>query len=300
MASPQQYYASNPYLPAAAPLQNRRTLSNATSTTSSSSNQVRRSSSNRSNNPGSYVALLRKQKATVWCDRSQAEDPRILAAQRLAKERAEREVSAGPGTTSRITPPNSHAGSFTSGVARKIRHTAPKAAPYAGGNLAGTSVPLRLSATEVEDDEDEQEAWNHQQNTGGKDDDWGIDASFYGARTELHQRTGSGRSSNGSRQNTMNNRYSAHELASAGEHTHTRTASEGTLGRLDEKTPLASDSHGHDYFKETARKADSSSLENEVEKEKKEDELRRRGSVDDRAMTMSNVRLFVANPDLDD
>lgn len=188
-------------------------------------------------------------------------------------------------------------------MARKIRHTAPKATPYAGGNLAGTSVPLRLSATEVDDeDEDEQDGWNHSQNAGGasgKDDDWGIDASFYGTRTELHQRSGSGRSSNGSRQNTMNSRYSAHELASQGEHT--RTPSDGTLGRLDEKTPLASESQqGHDYFKETARKRDASSPEDEVEKERKEDELRRRGSVDDRAMTMGNVRLFVANPDLDD
>jgi hypothetical protein len=30
------------------------------------------------------------------------------------------------------------------------------------------------------------------------------------------------------------------------------------------------------------------------------DELRRRGSVDERNMTMTGVRLFVANPDLSD
>jgi len=30
------------------------------------------------------------------------------------------------------------------------------------------------------------------------------------------------------------------------------------------------------------------------------DDLRRRGSVDDRTTTMSGVRLFVANPDLSD
>lgn len=98
----------------------------------------------------------------------------------------------------------------------------------------------------------------------------------------------------------MNSRYSAHELASQSDHT--RTPSDGTLGRLDEKTPLASESQqGHDYFKEqAARKRDGESTEDEGEKERKEDELRRRGSVDDRAMTMGNVRLFVANPDLDD
>lgn len=40
-----------------------------------------------------YVATLRKQKATVWCERAQAEDPRIMAAQRAAKARATMEVT---------------------------------------------------------------------------------------------------------------------------------------------------------------------------------------------------------------
>ncbi|KAI7346988.1 hypothetical protein KC336_g22780, partial [Hortaea werneckii] len=84
----------------------RRTPSNATSSTSSTSttnqglqraptnssftgpgNAPRRSTSSRSTasgSPSSYVALMRKQKATVWCDRAQHEDPRILAAQRQA------------------------------------------------------------------------------------------------------------------------------------------------------------------------------------------------------------------------
>jgi hypothetical protein len=37
-----------------------------------------------------------------------------------------------------------------------------------------------------------------------------------------------------------------------------------------------------------------------AEKARKADELRRRGSVDERTTTMTNVRLFVANPDADD
>jgi hypothetical protein len=37
-----------------------------------------------------------------------------------------------------------------------------------------------------------------------------------------------------------------------------------------------------------------------AEKARKADELRRRGSVDERTTTMTNVRLFVANPDLSD
>ena len=62
--------------------QTRRTLSSATSSTTStgglarenstSSSQLQRSTSSRSDSaPNSYVALMRKQKATVWCDRAQ-------------------------------------------------------------------------------------------------------------------------------------------------------------------------------------------------------------------------------------
>jgi len=62
--------------------QTRRTLSSATSSTTStgglarenstSSSQLQRSTSSRSeSSPNSYVALMRKQKATVWCDRAQ-------------------------------------------------------------------------------------------------------------------------------------------------------------------------------------------------------------------------------------
>jgi len=39
--------------------------------------------------------MMRKQKATVWCDRAQYEDPRMLAAQRQAKARAAQEVAGG-------------------------------------------------------------------------------------------------------------------------------------------------------------------------------------------------------------
>lgn len=160
--------------------------------------------------------------------------------------------------------------------------------------MAGAGVPLRLSATEVEDDDEFED--DHVNHSAGKDDDWGVDASFYGTRAtssgEMHHRTGSGRSSNGSRRNTMN------ELSG----THSRTASDATMGRLDEKTPLASQfAKTGDYFAdEKSGKNHAESPEDDETRERKEDELRRRGSVDDRAMTMSGVRLFVANPDLDD
>lgn len=69
----------------------RRTPTSSTSSTTgtpgrTNSGALRRSSSTRSgNSPSSYVALMRKQKATVWCDRSQYDDPRVVAQQRQAK-----------------------------------------------------------------------------------------------------------------------------------------------------------------------------------------------------------------------
>jgi hypothetical protein len=272
----------------------RRNTSGRTASTSSSSAQVRRSSSSRSTgSPLSYVALLRKQKATVWCDRSQAEDPRFLAAQRLAKERAEREVALIPGQSGlgikNRTPPQSTAGSFTTGVARKIRHHgAQKAAPYAGGNMAGAGVPMRLSATEVDDDDEDESPPDSKY----EDDGWNAaDAAFYSGRSAsavaaasaAHRRTSSGRSS----------------LGRGG---HSRSPSE--MNAVAEETPLASEfgQRRNDYFsgKAEGRESDASTPEDEREREKREDDLVRRGSVDERAMTMSGVRLFVANPDLDD
>lgn len=76
----------------------RRTPTSSTSSTTgtpgrTNSGALRRSSSTRSgNSPSSYVALMRKQKATVWCDRSQYDDPRVVAQQRQAKVRTGRIV----------------------------------------------------------------------------------------------------------------------------------------------------------------------------------------------------------------
>lgn len=74
----------------------RRTPTSSTSSTTgtpgrTNSGALRRSSSTRSgNSPSSYVALMRKQKATVWCDRAQYDDPRVVAQQRQAKVRKTR------------------------------------------------------------------------------------------------------------------------------------------------------------------------------------------------------------------
>jgi hypothetical protein len=171
--------------------------------------------------------------------------------------------------------------------------------------MAGAGVPLRLSATEIEDDDEfENEVGGgapYQAGFGGRDDDWGVDPSFYGSSRapESHRRTGSGRSSDGSRSNTLGDRYALPPVLPP--NGHNRSTSDGPMDRLDEKTPIATNfGSDRDYFTTTRKDSNASTPEDDEEREKREDELRRRGSVDDRAMTMSGVRLFVANPDLDD
>ncbi|KAK5004940.1 hypothetical protein LTR60_006406, partial [Cryomyces antarcticus] len=190
-ASPTSYQANmTQFNPTA-----KRTLSNATSSTSStgasggatalarqptssgySTSSIRRSTSSRSgNSPTSYVALMRKQKATVWCDRAQHEDPRLLAQQRAAKVRAAMEVVGGNNLGRASTSSSGIAG----GVRSKIRHHgAPKASSYNPTNLSGAGVPMRLSASEVDE--------------GESDDDSQHAPGLY------HRRTDSGRSSLGS------------------------------------------------------------------------------------------------------
>ncbi|KAH7135360.1 hypothetical protein B0J11DRAFT_575953 [Dendryphion nanum] len=278
----------------------RRTLSNATSSTSSTtgtpnrsnSGALRRSSSARSgNSPTSYVAMMRKQKATVWCDRAQYEDPRILAAQRAAKMRANVEVAGGP----HHAPPRNVSGSSSvaAGVRSKITHRAPKASLYAPANLAGTGVPMRLSASEVDE--------------GDSEDNGSIGGPY-------HHRSGSGRSSLGSGRRISyanpNGRLSTNSTPP------NESPREGMADLIEEQTPVPGYNPTH-YFEHTKTGLSGGSgssgernfgevgqmpqgLPKPVQEKKTSDELHRRGSVDERTMTMGNTRLFIANPDLSD
>ena len=176
---------------------NRRTSSNVTDSTSTTtgnglipvrtsslSDSLRRSTSSRSTGTQTgYVALIRKQKATVWCDRSQYEDPRLIAQQRAARIRADRAMvgSASPASTG-------GSGSFNASslAARaKIRHHGRSVAPagLTPASLVGGvgAMPLRLSHSEVGD-----EAVVH--------DDADSQHTYGGSRMVTH----SGRSSLGS------------------------------------------------------------------------------------------------------
>jgi len=270
-------------------------------TPSSASTALSRTASTRSGAsicPSSYVALMRKQKATVWCDRSQHEDPRFLAQQKAAKARAFREIS-GSNIEGR-TSTSGTMGSGTLGVRSKIRHHGiPKAASYSYANMVGGGVPMRLSANEVEND------------GLGRDDD-----SFRGSN---HRRE-SGRSSLSSNQflnvnSRPSNRYSEGS-------TPTESSPNADIAEVEE-TPVPSNHHSSskgDYFTQPSGNGgsgSSSEMESNFgnvgqlkapssarrEEGKSAEELRRRGSVDERANTMGSlggVRLFVANPDLSD
>ncbi|MCJ1427211.1 hypothetical protein MMC29_005114 [Sticta canariensis] len=289
----------------------RRTPSNATSSTSNSTAVPTRTPSNVSSNlsrtassrsgaslsPSSYVALMRKQKATVWCDRAQHEDPRILAQQKAAKLRAAREVSGG--NMEGRTSTSGSMGSGSLGVRSKIRHHGvPKASGYHYPNLVGGGVPMRLSASEVGDEGNMRDDGDSLRNTN-------------------HQRTDSGRSSMGSNKwlaaanHRQSSRYSQGSIRTNGQGS---SPNENILEL--EETPVPGEhqkqSEG-DYFSPPASHVELETSFGSLgqmkgptsvrEVGKTKEDLRRRGSVDERSNTMGGLgggRLFVANPDLSD
>ena len=155
--------------------------------------------------------------------------------------------------------------------------------------MSGAGVPVRLSATEVdENDSDEEE--------------------------RFQQREGSRRSSLGSGPRANS------QLVSGGRHSDGSTprsghSPDGSMADLaEEETPMPNEYNvsQSDYFEQAAPSNEEaeqnfgrvgglppSKLKTDQQR-KIEDDLRRRGSVDDRSMTMTGQRLFVANPDLSD
>lgn len=265
-------------------------MSSTTTSTNSTGNNymsqsdmdIRRSASNRSaNSQLGYVALMRRQKGTVWCDRAQPEDARMREQALRDKKRAYLEVhGAGAGRS----------GALASG---KIRHGPKGAMDFSPSNLVGAKVPVRLSANEVGD---------------GDDDARSTEGAI------MHRRTGSGRSSLGSArypsgyqrpQGTMGSNTPPSEktdLPDVSENTPAEIQAEeksrvSSLVKDDATSHTTHSSEQDDYVPDM--EAPSAAVA-AAEKAKKADELRRRGSVDERTTSMTNVRLFVANPDLSD
>ncbi|RFU30721.1 hypothetical protein B7463_g5636, partial [Scytalidium lignicola] len=277
-----------------------------------SSTDLRRSISSRSggasSQPSSYVALMRRQKATVWCERAQHEDPRLVAAQKAAKLRATLEVIGGPRTSTL---------SSTSGGKSKIRHHGKATlVGYTPGDLVGGvgGVPMRLSASEVEG--------------GDSDDETGSGPLYH------HRRTGSGRSSVSSGRKAPT--YSRHSGASSmlgrrssGNTPPSERDRQNSMSDLMEsgETPMQAHVQSKDYFAASGggdgtrsvgsgssaeraddvpelNTADTSKLASKpITREKSlrnPEDLRRRGSVDERTMTLTAGRLYIANPDESD
>ncbi len=287
---------------------------------------IRRSTSSRSggtttpqSQQTSYVALLRRQKATVWSERAQFEDPRLVAQQRAARMRANREIVGssgsyigGPGS-GRTSTGLSMAGGK---VAAKIRHHGSKATGLGFGadsNYVGIGgVPLRLSATEVEPEDSD-------------DDD------INGPSRPNHRRTGSsGRSSTASGRRNPPYRTSAGALVPSGSNSlqgGARRYSPGdtperTSSLIDDNTPSGIHERIRDDTASLARSTASGSSAERADNVpdlggagrmpanstanatvtrqqslRNPEDLRRRGSVDERTMTLSTGRLFIANPD---
>lgn len=266
-------------------------------TTGSTTSMPRRSTSSRStatNSPTSYVALMRKQKATVWCDRAQSTDPRIAAAQKQAKQRAHQAVTGSGGTGAGRTSTIS-----SGGVVGKITHRGvPKASTYVPANISGVGVPMRLSANEMMGDE--------QPGLG------------MGENSMIHARTGSGKSSTNSAKYRSGyprpdqGRFSSASTPPSGNEAD--SPNRGGIPEVSEDSDFSTSvkreysnyerkvsKDGEDSFGELKDMSGPTAVHQALIQAKKAEDLRRRGSVDERAMSMGNtVRLFVANPDLDD
>lgn len=183
------------------------------------------------------------------------------------------------------------------GVRSKIgrHHGLPKASLYAPVTYAGSGVPLRLSASEVDEGDDKEDARSMQ---GG----------------QYHNRTGSGRSSLGSGRRVSYANPTGRQSSNASP---PQNLSPEDLGDLVEEPTPDPETRVNGYFEHTKTNLSSGSGSSgernfggvgEIplslpkpaqEKKASKDELVRRGSVDERTMTMG-TRLFVANPDADD
>jgi len=204
------------------------------------------------------------------------------------------------------------------GVRSKMRghHGGMKPSQYAPGLHPASGVPMRLSANEVDDDEEER----------GSDEERRL--GTMSGQGRWHRRTESARSSlgSGSRMSTYGDRtppaqqqpqqqYSAPAPAppatfhrSSTDDTHSAQSPSSSFYSTPTRpaSPPERDSDDTDRENSFGGAADlpqrfgkGQSLGDDLGKSNSDD-LKRRGSVDERTMTMSGYgRLFVANPDLD-
>jgi hypothetical protein len=293
-----------------APPPNQRTSSSSTITgrSSTSSMQLGRSASTNTTSSSvtspanNYVAALRRQKATVWCEKSQPEDPRLLAAQRAAKLKAAQKVVGSSSSGSKGG--NGHgSGSSSStslrGHGRGHHKLGKSSALGIGISSLVNQLPPRLSATEANDDSSDGEDLyvsgthrrsgsqsgrsslnsNHRTYTGGQ-----RASSIGGISTGSIQRT----TSRGSSGSNCSPNMSTTEVAEPQKKSRTPPH----LAALDTSSGVVR--RPTSYFEPAPKKPTA-------EVHRSGSTLRRMGSVDERevarTMTMSGLRLVVANPD---
>ncbi|KAN0078697.1 hypothetical protein V8E54_005210 [Elaphomyces granulatus] len=262
----------------------RRLSSGTTSTSSTGGNHpppysltsdIHRSSSSRSSHAQlGYVALMRRQKGTVWCDRAQPEDPRLQKKKMDAKQQAYLELHGGVGAGRTVTLSSN-----------KIRHQNGKGpVGYSHSTLVGATVPQRLLANEVGDGEDDHSS------------EGGV----------FHRRTGSGRSSMGSisrfpsgYQRPQQGKTPPNENTDIPEAVETPGNASGKLNMAKQSSENSDELE--DGFGEFSDMTAPNAAVSAAMRAKRAEELRRRGSVDDRTTSLTGgVKLYIANPDLSD
>lgn len=215
----------------------------------------------------------------------------MLQQQKQAKIRATLEVHGGNNTGNRTA-------TIASGsMVGKIRHHGVPKAPGYIPNMSGAGVPLRLSANEIGAEEE-------------------LDDAGSG---RLQTRSGSGRSSQRSSRFPSGYQRPQGRFSTGS----TPPSGDGSPGDIPEAqaTPVPGEEQrkANDYFNTTGGNGGSdgsgeaedsfggiadlaapSAAVLQAQSAKKAEDLRRRGSVDERTMTMKGPRLFVANPDLSD
>ena len=311
-----QYSSNNQIYPYA----QRRTLSQGTFSTAGRgdaasshppSQDPRRSTSSRSGGPPQatgYVALMRRQKATVWCDRAQHEDPRLVAAQTAAKTRAAPEV-VRRSSSGKWRSASGASGTLAScmSITSKIRHHGKAGlVSYSPGDLFGSfgGVPMRLSATEVEGEDSDDEntsvrRGSHSRSNSGR-------SSIGSSRREPTYSRQSGASSTGKWSSVNTPPDSLHDLAEnpgPGDPNYVPADIHDGTGSAGGGSSANSTGQARDLTSNNATRLTSNSLlQSKVTHEKNvrnPRELRRRGSADESTMTMSAGRLYIANPDLE-
>jgi hypothetical protein len=315
LGQPQHYYQHNRRSPSVNTFSTSSSIPPPAAYRKSSASDLHRSESNRSagtnatSNSGSgYVALLRKQKATVWCDQAQYEDPRIVAQQRAAKKRANLEVTGNgrPGYTSTGSRTNTGI-SATGKMTAKIRHHGkiPMMGLTPGENHVGVGgVPLRLSATEVEAESSDDEnhvplqSRAHHRRAGSS----GRSSIASGRRVIPYRSSGGPGSLHSQRRSPGDTPERSGSIVEdpTGEAIEAPDESASTKARSIRSGSSAERADNVGDLNNAPRLASNSLMHSALTREKSvksPEELKRRGSVDERKTTFTSQRLYIANPD---